>query len=57
MEDIFQSEYSWYIQIVSSLVNIGLTENTRCFKVVMFHGLPRCVSFNYVINDENENIF
>ena len=28
-----------------------------CFKVVMFHGLTNCVSFDYVINDEMIKIF
>ena len=28
-----------------------------CFKVVIFHGLTRCVSFDYVINGELIKMF
>ena len=57
MEEILQSDYSWYSQIVSCLVILGFTQMAVCFKVVMFHGLTSCVSFDYVVNYEMIKIF
>ena len=44
MEEILLSQHSLYPQIVSC-------------SIVMFYVLTSCVSFDYVVNDENEKDF
>ena len=57
MEENLQPDYSLYSLIVSCLVILEFTQMAVCFKVVMFHGLTSCVSFDYVVNYEMMKIF
>ena len=46
-----------YKQIFSCSVILAFTKTITCFEVVMFHVLTSCVSFDYVVNCDNNRDF